>query len=88
MVVRFTTYPGCTTCGARVYMQNSNTHQDVQGTLRAIFELFDGGKNREDETGKDQEEAKRKEENKNVYKHWIAVGFFKLYYLLLVLKLF
>lgn len=54
----------------------SNTHQDVQGTLRAIFELFDGGKNGEDETGKDQEEAKRKEDNKNVYKLWIAVGFF------------
>lgn len=42
-------------------MQNNDTHQDVQGTLGAVFEFFNGGKDGEDETGKDQEEAKRKE---------------------------
>lgn len=59
--LKLTTYPRYAACGARVYMQNYNTHQDVQGTLRAVFKLFNGGKDREDETGKDQEESKRKE---------------------------
>lgn len=42
-----------------------NTHQDVQGTLRAVPELFNGGEDREDEAGKDQEEAKREEKKGN-----------------------
>lgn len=37
----------------------NDTHQDVQGTLWAVFELFDGGKDWQYEAGEDQEEAER-----------------------------
>lgn len=60
-LAELTPYPGCNAHGTQVYMRNNDTHQDVQGTLGAVFELFNGGKDGEDETGKDQEEAKRKE---------------------------
>lgn len=44
-----------------VHLRWNDTHQDVQGTLRAVFELFDGGKDWQYETGEDQEEAEREE---------------------------
>lgn len=43
-----------------------STHQDVQGTLRAVSELFDGGEHRQDEAGEDQQEAGREESRH----HW------------------
>lgn len=42
--------------------ESNDTYQDVQGTLWAIFELSDGGKDWEYETGEDQEEAGRDRE--------------------------
>lgn len=43
--------------GVYVYSKLNDTYQDVQGTLWAIFELFDGGKDWKYKAGEDQEEA-------------------------------
>lgn len=49
--------------GADDWNMQTDTYQDVQGILWLVFVLFDGSKNREDETGEDQEEAGKDERN-------------------------